>query len=383
MSRLRRTLGQLLALATLTVVLPHCTRDVTLDAPPLQSGPDAGTGVFAPADDAGPSSSHSDGGGLDNVPMCASSTCAEPYATCSTSKYLCDIDLDTDSNNCGSCGNKCPNDQWRVTNLRASWICVGGGCTMVCNPSSFYADCNGMIEDGCETSITGPENCGSCGNKCADDQICSGGKCVGCKANEVLCGTQCVDLMGNDSHCSACNNACSPFPAGFPSDGANAYWGCKEGECNNRKCRQPWADCNNDTVDGCEITLERDRLNCGQCGKACAPGEMCANGICQCNPGPSGCDCNDDFEADLMNCGACGNRCLDRTNAPATCKFGRCGNVCNAGFGDCNTDMFDGCEIDLMRDPQNCGTCGNRCATGQACIDGKCAVEPCPDGVIQ
>jgi hypothetical protein len=161
-------------------------------------------------------------------------------------------------------------------------------------------------------------------------------------------------------------------------------YGCRTGECGHLKCSFPYADCNNDTVtDGCEAKLDTDTQNCGGCGIKCAPGEICANGVCQCNPGPSGCNCLIDFEADLMNCGACGLRCLERANAPATCEFGRCGNTCKVGYGDCNHDLSDGCEVNLLRDPANCGACGTRCETGQACVDGVCATEPCPPGVTR
>jgi len=66
-----------------------------------------------------------------------------------------------------------------------------------------------------------------------------------------------------------------------------------------------------------------DPMNCGDCGVACATGELCAAGSCStvCDP-----------------------------------PLVRCGGLC----------------IDVMgSDPDNCGSCGNRCGSG-ICIDGTC-----------
>jgi len=313
--------------------------------------------------------------------MCPSDKCKVPFATCSTSKYLCDIDLANDVNNCGSCGNKCPTETWRNDELHAKWICVDGGCQMTCS-TPLYADCNGRIEDGCETPLGSLQHCGACGVQCTGDAICFDGSCQGCKAGEVRCNGQCVDLASNDVNCGACGKICTTL-AGAPAPPKNMFYGCQNSECGHLKCRSPWVDCNEDIDDGCEVRLDNDTQNCGACGTKCAPGEICVNGTCQCNPGPLGCDCLIDFESDLKNCGACGLRCLDRPNATTTCTFGRCGNTCKIGYGDCNRDQVDGCEVDLMRDPTHCGSCETRCETGQACIDGVCATEPCPPGVFR
>lgn len=45
---------------------------------------------------------------------------------------------------------------------------------------------------------------------------------------------------------------------------------------------------------------------------------------------------------------------------------------CAPGFANCNGVDADGCEINLMTDPQNCGTCGNTCPVGTTCSDGGC-----------
>ncbi|MBX3213873.1 MAG: hypothetical protein KF850_17675 [Labilithrix sp.] len=380
MSLLRRTSGRALALLTLTLALPHCTRDVVLDAQPTDTGGDGGAGALLPASDAG-ANPDAEAGPPELIAMCPSDKCTGSLATCSTSRFLCDIDVASDSNHCGSCGNKCPTDPWREEVLHAKWVCVDGGCKMACS-TFLWADCNGRLEDGCETPVGTTQDCGGCGDVCPAGASCANGKCTTCGPGEVICNGICADLTRNDYHCGACSAACVRQPPGFPPAGRNAYYGCEASTCDSYKCTSPWADCNKDRTDGCEVNIGNDTQNCGACGTKCAAGEICVSGTCQCNPGPRGCDCLKDFE-DISNCGACGNRCPERPSSTPTCKFGRCGNECKAGYGDCNRESADGCEVNLMKDPQHCGACDVTCATGQACIDGVCATEPCPPGEIR
>ncbi|MBX3199785.1 MAG: hypothetical protein KF894_16740 [Labilithrix sp.] len=374
----QRILGALLALTLASFVIPACSSRESLGF-----GVDEPPPVLIPSSDAGGAGSEGDDAEAPAlVPMCASATCQAPFDTCADSKFLCDIDLSTDPLNCGSCGNACPTDLWRTNDLRAEWKCVGGACQMTC-ASQFNADCNNRIEDGCETQLGTNQNCGGCGDVCPDGSICEVGACKTCKANEVLCMSQCVNLDNDSNNCGECFNSCPSFPPGFPAPPPQMAYGCENRTCNHLKCAADWLDCNGDLADGCEVNSRRDPMNCGGCGKQCAAGEACINGTCQCDPGPSGCDCLPDFETDVQHCGSCGLRCSDRANSTATCEFGRCGLSCRVGYSDCNQVELDGCEVDIFRDPRNCGACGVSCETGQACIDGACATEPCPDGVLK
>jgi hypothetical protein len=122
------------------------------------------------------------------------------------------------------------------------------------------------------------------------------------------------------------------------------------------------ATCNHVCVD-----TQRDALNCGGCGKACAAGQACTAGVCGASKGCA------DTTADPSNCGACGNVCPARaTCAAGACKCADPTTMC--GGGDSGASAAAICT-DLKTDAANCGTCGHSCQPGLACIDGACVVS--------
>jgi hypothetical protein len=163
--------------------------------------------------------------------------------------------------------------------------------------------------------------------------------------------------------------------------------------------------------DKCVNTFESD-LHCGACGVSCDAGEKCQQGECVC--GSQSCvdtetccaDAADSFSCrplldDRENCGACGNVC--DAGARESCLDGQCGclkevsstlglryalDLCREGQACCPPPANDptallGC-VDLNT-PDNCGSCGNQCGSGEQCIDGQCTcgtvAHPKPDGL--
>ena len=69
----------------------------------------------------------------------------------------------TEADNCGSCGNACGADR----------VCTDGMC--VCPNSAEPNYCEGV---GCVDTATDVNHCGTCGNGCTLAQVCQGGACV-------------------------------------------------------------------------------------------------------------------------------------------------------------------------------------------------------------
>lgn len=353
-----------------------------------------------PPPEEGPSFSSSPESGVIGEPeaglteYCPAYSCREPFTTCPSSRFPCDVNIMADPNNCGACGVVCPSFGGTV------FDCVEGKCAITCLEG--HADCNGLLDDACEVAFGTNQHCNGCGDVCPDpakpcmwDEGTMQGKC-GCDGDQVVCrnrigtGVSCADTKTSDSHCGACGVRCpSTGDAGSPP--ANMYYGCADSECGRFKCQSGWANCDGDLEDGCETSLLLP-TSCGGCNIVCGPGQSCvlnskSQPECMCPPGETLCgnSCVD-LRTSLQNCGGCGISCVSSSltapNGIGTCSYGACGFACKQGFGDCNGDPTDGCETNLNSDPRNCGACGNSCDVllGQPCMRGQCAVEPCLPG---
>ena len=296
--------------------------------------------------------------------MCAAGSCGEGFADCNRrNDDGCETTLNTDVTNCGACANACPTP----ANASAA-TCTGGRCGFTCNPS--FADCDGMAANGCEVDLrANAGNCGLCGNACpvranASAAVCAMGRCdVTCNANFGNCDANqengCEqDLRGDVNHCGRCGNVCPLRPNTTPT--------CAMGAC-GYTCNPGFADCDGNADNGCEVTLGTDRANCGRCGNTCttptnAQSSSCASARCEfvCRPPFVDCDgdaangCEVDPRTSTAHCGGCGMACTARPNATTTCTGGSCGFTCNTGFGDCDGDPSNGCEVDLRTSVANC-----------------------------
>ncbi len=117
----------------------------------------------------------------------------------------------------------------RCTPPHASAACAAAACA-IAKCDAGWADCNGLVADGCETDVSLPASCGACGTVCPAAAPNSAVACM-----NLVCATTCL--------------------AGF-------------------------GDCNANPVDGCETNLSNDKRNCGGCGLVCLIGN-CEQGICK------------------------------------------------------------------------------------------------------
>jgi hypothetical protein len=209
--------------------------------------------------------------------------------------------------------------------------------------------------------------------------VCNGASQDLCPSPTSLCvakvgGTLfCASLATDPNNCGACGTVC-----GNGTDTVS----CVGGVCTFAGCDPGFANCDGNAANGCETNVTNDPNNCGACADACVTtngtpacvGSACT--IASCNQGFGNCDGNaaDGCEANLSNdpnnCGVCGKVCTG-PNGTETCASGACKvAVCNAGFGDCDGNPANGCEVNLTNNPNNCGQCGNVCSGG--CISSSC-----------
>ncbi|MFO0605271.1 MAG: hypothetical protein U0324_18980 [Polyangiales bacterium] len=371
-----------------------------------------------------------------NCGMCG--TACRPGESCTMGRCVCPgtgtgfctainrcTDLQNDQTNCGTCGRAC--------NLGES--CRAGTCTCPITGQSFCAG------TGCTNLMADINNCGMCGRRCPEGQVCGGGTCR-CPTGLTLCGSSCVDLTSNNTNCSACSVNCETTFAnglgacimsrctqtacrlGFgdcdrsTTNGcevnlmtesancgtcgnrcrfANAVALCSGGLCTMGACNTGFADCNMNPIDGCETDVRSDTNNCGTCSmrctapagrtpicvaSSCTVGGTCAAPLADCNgAGGDGCEVN--TNTDVANCGSCGRVC-NATNGAPMCSGGVCVSIaCNAGFGNCDGNVSNGCEVDHRTSVNHCGSCGNRCVFPNAtssCVSSTCTLGTCSSG---
>ena len=100
-------------------------------------------------------------------------------------------------------------------------------------------------------------------------------------------------------------------------------------------------------------------------------GGECLAGTADCNANAAD-GCEVDLQSDVNNCGMCGTVCEGGGGVPPTCALGKCKLDCPEGKGDCDMNAANGCEVNLLEEDGNCGSCGLTCM-GSPCVEGACA----------
>jgi hypothetical protein len=224
----------------------------------------------------------------------------------------------------------------------------------------------------CVDTQTDAMNCGACGTACPSGMACMAGRCQStCDMGTTRCGASCVDTMTNGMHCGMCDNACPSRP--------NATSVCTGGTCGIR-CGAGFADCDMNPANGCEVDTSASTMHCGRCGNVCSSNNgtpSCSAGMCSftCNAGFGDCDtnpangCEVNTNTAQPHCGRCGNACGAPMGGSATCSGGMCGAMCPAGQTLCGSSC-----VNTQTDNMNCGACGTACTGGMVCSAGRCGM---------
>ncbi|MBR4985350.1 MAG: hypothetical protein IKY83_06405 [Proteobacteria bacterium] len=340
--------------------------------------------------------------------MCSS--CAEGMAICyENNKFQC-VDLNTSTNHCGICGNKCESANGKTQS------CINGECvTFQC----LYHQC----EDENHTCIN-PASNDTCGATCDKPQgeSCDQTKGLSCMKTEndvYKCACE-SGISNKEGKCvnPAANETCNAKPENPTGKACPSGTVCKQVEgIRNYECicAKSWeATCHKDGADYC-INPASDDKHCGAPLKRacedipeyqCSPSQQCENGTCVCREGFASCDnkcidgsmhddhcgakgkCNDPNESSEnyagKECGSnayctksecacddgyimCNGSCISPSNN-AYCGASLQNDVCNKGV-DCTTEARKSCQ------KQANGSYQCACDSGYVECDGKC-IDP-------
>lgn len=358
-----------------------------------------------------------------------STVCDANHRNCDGSMLNgCEVDITNSVANCGACGVKCQGSN-------ATWSCVAGACN-VTGCSGGFGDCDLSDPNGCEAPLNSLSNCGGCNNVCGSQNgtaSCNGTSCAiscfasygncdgdfanGCESSvntdPLHCGVTCTKcdepanstrkcvagLCGYDcktgfadctaaagcetstatstTNCGSCGNICTVL---------NGAPNCVGGACGIASCASGFGNCDGLVSTGCETDTKTSTSHCGGCNKPCSGGAnanpVCNTGVCAlaCITGYGNCDnsaatgCETDINSSTLHCGGCNKPCTGMHASGWSCVVGFCAPTgCEENWGNCNLIGTDGCEADLLKDPQNCAGCGNICPSNKpVCNAGKC-----------
>jgi len=357
----RRLLGSGLLMSGVSAAATGCTTEAACfqecsDSSPIQTGGTGGKGSISTGGSLVIGLGGDDDPGTGNKPGAGGGGMLEDAGTeCDT------VDLQTDVNNCGVCGEHCV-----ITGADSK--CVAGKCQIEeCLPNRY--DLNGDPGDGCELACDGdPMGDETCNG---DDDNCNGVKDEG------------FDLTTDVDNCGVCGNAC---------DLQHASSKCVGGACKIDACEDGFHTVDGLDSTGCEYPCHVKDKNGVDCDPATAsPADGCGVEICD--------SFDQDCDGDTSQVQDAGHPCTD------FCATPDCLGICTAGTTQCvgsvlicvpgvtpTLDICDGLDNNcdgqkdedyhFDSDPQHCGDCNTSCVgmfphALAKCEDGQCKIDVC------
>jgi hypothetical protein len=289
------------------------------------------------------------------------------------------VDLNTNANHCGACGDPCA----------AGQTCGGGQCSAC--PASEPSECEAPI-NACVDPRDDNTNCGECGTFCVGGQHCSTTTVTIASATQsgftatfvttaphfLVMGSEIVvsgmSVGGyNGAWEVASIVSTTSFTATLNVSGLGTATGgttslVESGMC----CGAGLEACGGQCKD-----FLSDSANCGSCGNACAADSVCVNGACKCGFGQI--ECNGKCitpSVDPLNCGGCpGDGGVICGPTAPYCVSGGCVAACPAPLTGCPIGNSSNLEcVNTDSDSDNCGMCGKKCdaSQGLGCSAGQC-----------
>jgi hypothetical protein len=175
-----------------------------------------------------------------------------PVEQCNSKDDDCDskidegFDLKKDVLNCGACGTRCSNMQ-----ACCGGACIArgrgpDGCPE-CSATQACGNAESCCGGSCLNLQTDHNNCGSCGKACGAREACCGGACVDTRSNlmncgrcgttcsqgtsPACCGGSCVDLASDRANCGQCGVGCGLVCTCMTSNGQSVCGGGALGLC--------------------------------------------------------------------------------------------------------------------------------------------------------
>ena len=295
--------------------------------------------------------------------------CVSPYTLCNPGADAYCADLQVDPLNCSACGSACPARDHAVP------TCVEGTCDLSCDVG--FADADGLLDNGCECTITNPtELCDAVDNDCngsIDEEFdCVMGGSRDCTLTASCTGGQ---LCGSSCTWGACEN--NTWDCTTP--GSTESRDCGDGSCGTqtRSCGDDcsWADWGSCSLKAGSECFEGDveTQDCGvgscgaqsrTCGSDCSWGTW---GTCELKTG-SAC-----FAGDTSSCTPSGTSCSGARTCTSGCAWGTCTETCSGSTPNC---CVSGCR--QCCDNSDCSD-GNPCTTDRCLSAGTCSFPVVPD----